>query len=57
VNYFDCAPSYFDGEAELKLGEALRPYRSKVFLAEKTTRRDANLFQQVTRSGTFSAPC
>jgi predicted aldo/keto reductase-like oxidoreductase len=41
VNYFDCAPSYFDGEAELKLGEALRPYRSKVFLAEKTTRRDA----------------
>jgi aryl-alcohol dehydrogenase-like predicted oxidoreductase len=41
VNYFDCAPSYFDGEAELKLGEALRPDRSKVFLAEKTTRRDA----------------
>src|SRR5664279_6619964 len=30
VNYFDCAPSYFDGEAELKLGEALRPYRSPV---------------------------
>jgi aryl-alcohol dehydrogenase-like predicted oxidoreductase len=41
VNYFDCAPSYFDGEAELKLGEALRPFRAKVFLAEKTTRRDA----------------
>jgi aryl-alcohol dehydrogenase-like predicted oxidoreductase len=41
VNYFDCAPSYFAGEAESKLGEALRPYRSKVFLAEKTTRRDA----------------
>ncbi len=41
VNYFDCAPSYFDGEAELKLGEALRPYRAKVFLAEKTGRRDA----------------
>ena len=41
VNYFDCAPSYFDGEAEMKLGEALQPYRSKVFLAEKTTRRDA----------------
>ena len=41
VNYFDCAPSYFDGEAEIKLGEALRPYRSKVFLAEKTTHRDA----------------
>jgi predicted aldo/keto reductase-like oxidoreductase len=41
VNYFDCAPTYSAGEAELKLGEALRPYRSKVFLAEKTTRRDA----------------
>jgi len=41
VNYFDCAPSYFDGEAELKLGEALRPIRSKVFLAEKTGHRDA----------------
>jgi predicted aldo/keto reductase-like oxidoreductase len=41
VNYFDCAPSYFDGEAEIKLGEALKPYRSKIFLAEKTTRRDA----------------
>jgi predicted aldo/keto reductase-like oxidoreductase len=40
VNYFDCAPTYFDGEAELKLGEALRPYRAKIFLAEKTTRRD-----------------
>jgi len=41
VNYFDCAPSYFDGEAEMKLGPALQPYRGKVFLAEKTTRRDA----------------
>jgi len=41
VNYFDCAPSYFDGEAETKLGEALRPYRANVFLAEKTMARDA----------------
>jgi len=41
VNYFDCAPSYFNGEAEMKLGEALRPYRNKVFLAEKTMHRDA----------------
>ncbi|MGB7763147.1 MAG: aldo/keto reductase [Bryobacteraceae bacterium] len=41
VNYFDCAPSYFDGEAEIKLGEALQPYRNKVFLAEKTMSRDA----------------
>lgn len=41
VNYFDCAPTYFNGEAETKLGEALRPYRNKIFLAEKTTNRDA----------------
>jgi predicted aldo/keto reductase-like oxidoreductase len=41
VNYFDCAPSYFDGEAELKLSEALRPFRKDVFLAEKTMARDA----------------
>ncbi|MEO8663505.1 MAG: aldo/keto reductase [Bryobacteraceae bacterium] len=41
VNYYDCAPSYFDGEAEIKLGHSLQPYRSKVFLAEKTTKRDA----------------
>ncbi len=41
INYFDCAPSYFNGEAETKLGVALRPYRNKVFLAEKTTQRDA----------------
>ena len=41
VNYFDCAPSYFDGEAEIKLGEALRPYRQRVFLAEKTGKRDS----------------
>lgn len=40
-NYFDCAPSYFDGEAEIKLDEALKPYRKRVFLAEKTMRRDA----------------
>ena len=41
VNYFDVAPTYFDGEAEIKLGNALRPYRNKVFLACKTTQRDA----------------
>jgi predicted aldo/keto reductase-like oxidoreductase len=39
VNYFDVAPSYFDGEAEIKLGEALKPYRKDVFLACKTTDR------------------
>ncbi len=41
VNYYDCAPSYADGEAELKLGNALKPYRDKVFLAEKSQKRDA----------------
>lgn len=41
VNYFDCAPSYFNGEAEVKLGEALKPYRNRIFLAEKTMRRDS----------------
>lgn len=41
INYFDVAPSYFDGEAEKKLGNALQPWRKNVFLACKTTRRDA----------------
>ena len=41
VNYFDVAPSYGDGEAEIKLGEALRPFRKQVFLACKTQQRDA----------------
>ncbi|MGE5569308.1 MAG: aldo/keto reductase [Rhodospirillales bacterium] len=41
VNYFDVAPSYGDGEAEIKLGEALRPFRKQVFLACKTGKRDA----------------
>jgi len=41
VNYFDVAPSYGDGEAEVKLGNALRPCRKNVFLACKTQKRDA----------------
>jgi aryl-alcohol dehydrogenase-like predicted oxidoreductase len=41
INYYDVAPTYFDGEAEIKLGNALRPYRKNVFLACKTTQRDA----------------
>ena len=41
INYFDVAPSYGGGEAEEKLGPALEPYRSTVFLACKTMRRDA----------------
>jgi predicted aldo/keto reductase-like oxidoreductase len=38
VNYFDVAPSY--GDAEVKLGPALEPYRSDVFLACKTNVRE-----------------
>lgn len=41
VNYFDVAPSYGDGEAEIKLGPALAPHRKNVFLACKTGKRDA----------------
>jgi aryl-alcohol dehydrogenase-like predicted oxidoreductase len=37
VNYFDVAPSY--GDAEVKLGPALQPYRKNVFLACKTQER------------------
>lgn len=40
VNYFDVAPSYFQGEAEIKLGDALRGRREGIFLACKTERRD-----------------
>lgn len=41
INYFDVAPSYGNGEAERKLGPALKPYRDRTFLACKTGRRDA----------------
>lgn len=37
INYFDVAPSY--GDAEVKLGPALEPFRKNVFLACKTTER------------------
>jgi len=39
VNYFDVAPTY--GQAELRLGPALEPYRKDCFLACKTTERTA----------------
>jgi len=41
INYYDVAPSYGKGEAEEKLGPALRAYRDRVFLACKTQQRDA----------------
>lgn len=37
VNYFDVAPTY--GDAEIKLGAALEPYRKSIFLSCKTTER------------------
>jgi predicted aldo/keto reductase-like oxidoreductase len=40
INYFDVAPTY--GDAEIKLGAALEPYRKSVFLACKTTKRKSN---------------
>lgn len=39
INYFDVAPSY--GNAEARLGPALKPYRERSFLACKTTERTA----------------
>lgn len=39
INYFDVAPTY--GNAQERLGPALKPYRQKCFLACKTTERDA----------------
>jgi aryl-alcohol dehydrogenase-like predicted oxidoreductase len=39
INYFDVAPEY--GDAEVKMGPALEPYRQKVFLACKTAKRTA----------------
>jgi len=38
VNYFDVSPEY--GDAEFRLGPALKPFREDVFLACKTSRRD-----------------
>jgi len=39
INYYDVAPSY--GNAQSKLGPALKPYRKDCFLACKTLERDA----------------
>ncbi|MEW5902211.1 MAG: aldo/keto reductase [Acidobacteriota bacterium] len=49
INYFDVAPSY--GNAEDRLGPALKPYRDKVFLACKTLKRDkAGAAQELDQS-------
>jgi aryl-alcohol dehydrogenase-like predicted oxidoreductase len=39
INYFDVAPFY--GNAQKRLGPALKPYRQRCFLACKTLERDA----------------
>lgn len=39
VNYFDVAPTY--GNAQERLGPALKPHRKNAFLACKTTQREA----------------
>jgi len=44
VNYFDVAPTY--GNAQERLGPALKPYRDKCFLACKTTEKDAAVQSQ-----------
>ena len=41
INYFDVAPFYGDGEAEVSMGMALAPYRKKIFLACKTLERSS----------------
>ncbi len=38
INYFDVAPSY--GDAEERMGPALKPFRKNVFLACKTAKRN-----------------
>lgn len=50
VNYYDVAPSYGDGEAEKKLGKALKPMRDRIFLACKTMRRDSSGVQKELNS-------
>lgn len=44
ISYFDVAPTY--GNAQERLGPALKPYRDKCFLACKTTKRDAKGAQE-----------
>ncbi|MBQ9306497.1 MAG: aldo/keto reductase [Clostridia bacterium] len=51
INYFDVAPTY--GDAQLKLGNSLIPYRDKIYLACKTEARTAKearvLFEESRR--------
>ena len=40
-NYVETARSYGSGASEIKLGNALKPYRKQLVLASKTVKRDA----------------
>ena len=42
INYFDMGPGYGKGQAEEIGGPAIKPYRDKIFLAEKTGKRTKN---------------
>lgn len=44
INYFDVAPTYWD--AEERMGPAIKSFRDKLFLACKTTKRDARGAQE-----------
>lgn len=48
INYFDVAPTYWD--AEERMGPAIKSFRDKIFLACKTTRRDAKGAQEELES-------
>ena len=46
INYFDMAPSYWDGRAEEVYGAVLPPFRKNVFLTTKTTERSRQAAMQ-----------
>ena len=48
INYFDVAPTY--GNAEERLGPALKLHRDGVFLACKTGKRDAAADRRASRT-------
>jgi predicted aldo/keto reductase-like oxidoreductase len=40
VNYFDTAPYYCDGESEIIVGQAIKPFRDKIYLSTKNPIED-----------------
>ena len=47
INYFDVAPTY--GDAQLMLGNSLKPYRKDIFLACKTEERERTRAESLMR--------